>query len=463
MLTLLLTLACLPSPQMTPAKPIAGMRPAQPIGKPPIFGELTLDDALVKSLEGGQLVIFDATAPWCGPCKQMDATTWRDERVVGWKDARALFVQADLDADDVLRRRLKVSAYPTLIAFQNGAEVDRIVGARGADDLLAWMDLLASGTTHKKALAKRVRETRDTASWDERADRFGELVDAALDRLAADELAKLLTTSKNVSPELAADAEARTKLLAARRSRLLYQLRGPMRELALRNPRARQVVTDLRTANAPKNPTSVSVDDFRDWVELSWTLDDERFVVDWLRQLDAAGDPLAGLEPHLPRLFDPLVDHGLARVAGRLLKDPLTEARQLAKEITFFDEEPTEAQGDEPRVIPAMPMMAAPAIPNTPSGRSNVHDDRRPQTEWEQKDEIRARMREKFRQRTSKLYASLLAAGRTETAADLADFVITTADDPRTRLLLLERALDAGSIDRDRARHKRWILDLYEN
>ena len=43
-------------------------------------------------------------------------------------------------AESVLRARFGVQGIPTLLVFRDGQLVDRAVGARGADQLQAWIE-----------------------------------------------------------------------------------------------------------------------------------------------------------------------------------------------------------------------------------------------------------------------------------------------------------------------------------
>ena len=79
-------------------------------------------------------VVVDFWAEWCGPCKQIDPVI----REIATEKAGALTV-AKLNVDDHgdIAMRFNVMSIPTMIVFKNGAEVQRLVGARGKAALLA--------------------------------------------------------------------------------------------------------------------------------------------------------------------------------------------------------------------------------------------------------------------------------------------------------------------------------------
>lgn len=78
-------------------------------------------------------VLVDFWAEWCGPCKQIDPVI----REIATEKVGALTV-AKLNVDDHgdIALRYNVMSIPTMIVFKNGAEVQRLVGARGKAALL---------------------------------------------------------------------------------------------------------------------------------------------------------------------------------------------------------------------------------------------------------------------------------------------------------------------------------------
>jgi thiol:disulfide interchange protein len=119
--------------------------PAGPAGssasRPPVFDARPYTEAKAAATAEGKWLIVKATADWCGPCKQMDKTTWRDDAVVAWCKENAIVVALDVDQEPAVAKELGVSGIPTTVAFQNGTtEIDRLIGMRDGPAFLAWLE-----------------------------------------------------------------------------------------------------------------------------------------------------------------------------------------------------------------------------------------------------------------------------------------------------------------------------------
>ncbi len=81
-------------------------------------------------LKASKPVLVDFWAEWCGPCRQIAP---RIEAVEKEFAERAVVHRVNIDEKPDLARFYKVYAIPTLLFFDNGEQVDRIVGAASQD------------------------------------------------------------------------------------------------------------------------------------------------------------------------------------------------------------------------------------------------------------------------------------------------------------------------------------------
>jgi hypothetical protein len=288
--------------------------------KPPIFQPMGYEEALHKSSGERTWLLVDATAAWCPPCKQMDKTTWRDPAVAAWLAGRGLAIQVDVDADEPLARRLEIRAMPTVIAYKDGVERDRVTGFMNGAGLVAWLEGLERGETAVDQLRRSVVDPErdmggrlDVAQALLRARRFDE---------ATDEMVWLWNNIARVEPGMEG---VRVSFMA-----------GDIEELVGQHEPARTRFAEIRerTGALADAGASGSAQARFDWMVLNEILADTERTVDWFDTVKGNPRYAALLEQMAHRLIPLLTErHRLADI-GRLYADPvahLVRSHQMTK------------------------------------------------------------------------------------------------------------------------------------
>ena len=78
-------------------------------------------------------VVVDFWAEWCGPCKMIAPIL---SEVADEQAGKVQVAKLNVDENPDIARRFDVMSIPTLLVFQNGEQVKRIVGAKGKGQLL---------------------------------------------------------------------------------------------------------------------------------------------------------------------------------------------------------------------------------------------------------------------------------------------------------------------------------------
>jgi len=80
-----------------------------------------------------EAVLVDFWAEWCGPCKTIAPIL---EELAAENAGTLRVAKVDVDENQGLARQYGVQSIPTMIVFKDGAEVHRMVGARGKAQIL---------------------------------------------------------------------------------------------------------------------------------------------------------------------------------------------------------------------------------------------------------------------------------------------------------------------------------------
>lgn len=78
-------------------------------------------------------VLVDMWAPWCGPCRVLSPVV---EQLAGEMAGRVRVAKLNIDENPVTAQRFNVMSIPALLVFQDGREVDRMVGVQPKTEIV---------------------------------------------------------------------------------------------------------------------------------------------------------------------------------------------------------------------------------------------------------------------------------------------------------------------------------------
>ncbi len=81
-------------------------------------------------------VIIDFWAPWCGPCKMMTPIF---NQAASELKGKYILIKVNTEQEQQLSGSLGIRSIPTLMAFKNGKEINRMSGAMQLPQLLQWI------------------------------------------------------------------------------------------------------------------------------------------------------------------------------------------------------------------------------------------------------------------------------------------------------------------------------------
>ncbi|NIA06662.1 MAG: thioredoxin [Actinobacteria bacterium] len=84
-------------------------------------------------------VLVDFSAEWCGPCKALAPVI---EQLSDEYAGRVKFAKVDIDSNRASASQYDIQSVPTMIIFQNGQPVKKLVGLTPKDRITAALDEL---------------------------------------------------------------------------------------------------------------------------------------------------------------------------------------------------------------------------------------------------------------------------------------------------------------------------------
>jgi thiol:disulfide interchange protein len=105
------------------------------------FIENSLGEAIKQASAKNKYIFVDAYASWCGPCKMLKATTFKNSKVAEFFNSNFINVAIDMEKGDgpQLAAAWGLRAYPTLIILNSkGKAVYGTVGFIKPDELIKF-------------------------------------------------------------------------------------------------------------------------------------------------------------------------------------------------------------------------------------------------------------------------------------------------------------------------------------
>ena len=120
------------------------------------FFQGTWEQALQEARKQSKVIFVDAYAKWCGPCKKMAATTFKNEEVGSYFNQYFINVKLDMEEGEGLqfRKKYPVSAFPTLFFIDGSGEVvHKAVGGQDVPGLLKLGEQASGKVDYSKDFA----------------------------------------------------------------------------------------------------------------------------------------------------------------------------------------------------------------------------------------------------------------------------------------------------------------------
>ncbi len=79
------------------------------------FMDLSYQEAVTEAKTSNKLIMIDFYTTWCGPCKMLDKTTWKDEKVQKWLEENTVALKVNAEKLRSVAKKFNVSAYPAIV------------------------------------------------------------------------------------------------------------------------------------------------------------------------------------------------------------------------------------------------------------------------------------------------------------------------------------------------------------
>lgn len=105
--------------------------------------DLTKDNFEKEVLKSRTPVLVDFWAPWCAPCRIVGPILGKLSSEYATK---LKMVKLNVDSNQDIAGKFDIRGIPCIVIFNNGKEIDRIVGAFPESEMRKKIDLMLSKT-----------------------------------------------------------------------------------------------------------------------------------------------------------------------------------------------------------------------------------------------------------------------------------------------------------------------------
>ena len=195
------------------------------------FEDLTLEQAMTKAKQQGKYLFIDCYTSWCGPCKNMTANVFPQEKMGDFMNPKFICVKYDMEKGEgpEIAKKFGVRAYPTFVMLKPDGSLQHIMVGGGEAD--KFIERINEGLDDTKAFggldAKYKAGDRDKAFVAQYVKCLSKMYSAEAPKVAA-ELYRSLNDDEKVSNdywflfesnELAPDDSEAAKYLVANREK----------------------------------------------------------------------------------------------------------------------------------------------------------------------------------------------------------------------------------------------------